>query len=40
MLKGFLGENNKKNIFIKIEYSNLQPKSSKPAQLYETPKIY
>ena len=35
-----LREINKKNIFSDIEYSSLYPKCSKPARLYETPKIH
>ena len=35
-----LREKNKKNICSDIEYSNLYPKSTKPAWLYGTPKIH
>ena len=39
-LQWTLREINKKNIFSDIEYSNLYPKGTKPARLYETPKIH
>ena len=39
-LQQIIREINKKNILNNIEYSNLNLKGSKPARLYETPKIY
>ena len=39
-LQRTLREIDKKNIISDTEYSNLYPKSSKPARLYGTPKIH